>query len=807
MGFDVRYALRMLFRTPLFSSIVVVTVALGIAATTTAFSVVNAVLIEPLPYPEPAQLVYVWEHNLPRARDRNVVSPANFIAWREQASDVFASLAAFGASSATITGGGEPERIGLIQSTSALFPMLGATPLVGRLYVEGEDRDGAPRVAVLGEAFWRSRFGGDRTVVGREIMVNDRAATVIGVMPASFELEVPVAFGFTGTNDMYMPIQIGEQHRTAGGRYLQVLARLAPGITVEAARRQMISLAQRLEAEFPERQTGWSVNVLPMREQIVGDVSRALLVIFGAVSFVLLIACANVANLLLTRATERQQEVAVRAALGAGRRRLARQLIVESVTLAFTGGLVASLLAVWGIGALVALAPDIPRVGEISLDTPVLLFTFATTLLTGLLFGLAPAAHVLRSDLAGWLRGRSGEGGRREARRTRDALVVVEIALSLILLIGAGLLIRSLTRLMDVGVGFDTERVFTGTIDLPGARYPEGPASIAFFEQLVDRVQAIPGVEAASAITFAPLSGPGSATDFRALDRPEPAAGEFPVADIRWVHRDYHRAMGIGLVRGRLFERQDGPGAPVRVVINEAMQRDLWPAEDPIGRRISMEWGDTLVAEIIGVVKDVRHDGPGAAPRAMIYWNHEQFEAFNMMTVVARTSGDPLAVLPSIRAELGALDPTLPIYGVQTMDGLLADALKRARFAAVSLGVFAALALALALIGVYGVMSYVTQRRVREFGVRLALGAEPSRMIALVVKQGMALVAAALAIGAIGALALGRLLRGLLFEVGVADPLTFAGTVALLVVTAFVACWLPARRAGAISPVAAMRAE
>ncbi len=808
MGFDVKYALRMLFKRPLFSAIIVLTVALGIAATTTAFSVVNAVLIEPLPYPSPEQLVYVWEHNLPRAQDRNVVSPANFIAWIERQPGVFSSIAAFGASSATVTGDGEPERIGLVQSTAALFPMLGATPLHGRLYVEGEDRQGAPAVVVLGESFWRRRFGGDPGVVGDEIMLNDRQFTIVGVMPASFQLQVPTSFGFSGATDAWAPIQISEQHRTWSGRYLQVLARLGPGITVQVAQDRMAELAQRLEAEFPERQAGWTVNVLPVRDQIVGDVSLALIVIFGAVLLVLLIACANVANLLLTRATERQQEVAVRAALGAGRRRLARQLVVESVTLAVFGGLTGVLLATWGVSALIALAPDIPRLDGVGLDLPVLGFALGATLFTGLLFGLAPAVHVLRSDIANWLRGRGGEGGRRDARRTRDALVIAEIALSLILLVGAGLLIRSLARLIDVGVGFDTAQLFTGTIDLPGARYADGePPSIQFFEQLVDRVQAIPGVEAASAITFAPLTGPGSATSFRALDRPPPEAGEDPVADIRWVHRDYHRTMDIPLLRGRLFDRQDGPGAPLRVVISEAMQRELWPDADALGRFIEMEWGDTLVAEIIGVVGDVRHNGPGDAPRSMIYWNHEQFEAFNMMTLVVRASGDPLALAPAIRNEIRQLDPTLPMYGLGTMEQLLADALKRARFAAFSLGVFATLALALALIGIYGVMSYVTGRRIQEFGVRLALGADPAQMIRLVVRHGMMLVAIAVAVGTAGALALTRIMQRMLFEVGAGDAPTYMLMASLIALTALAACWVPARRASAVNPIVAMRTE
>jgi predicted permease len=796
----------MLRKRPWFSFVVVLTIGLGIAATTTAFSVVHAVLLEPLPYPEPDELVYVWEHNVVRGRDRNVVSPANYIAWREQAA-VFESIAAFGASSATITGDGDPERIGSMTVTAGFFELLGAVPLRGRLFRAGEDRADAPRVVVLGERFWRRRFGGDPAILGRTITLNDLSAEVVGVVPASFQFDAPGGIGFTGTYDVWVPFPETAEHRTWGGRYMTVIARLAAGLTVPVAQGSMEDLAQRLEQEFPDRQSGWTVNVLPMREQVVGDVSLALLVIFGAVSFVLLIACANVANLMLTRATERHQEVAVRVALGASRGRIVRQLVAESLTLALVGGGLGLLLSAWGIGVLQILNPDIPRLDTVTLNGPVLAFALGITMLTGLLFGLAPISHVIRSNLAVWLRGRSGDGGHREARRVRGTLVVVEIALSLILLIGAGLLGRSLLRLIDAGVGFDTKRLLVATIDLPGARYAEGEPSITFFEDLVERVQNLQGVQSASAITFPPLGGPGSGTSFWANDRPIPPAGDRPVADIRWVHHDYHAVMGIPVVSGRAFDATDGPGAPLRVVISEATQREIWPDENPIGRTLTMPWGEDRVAEVIGVVRDIKHAGPSDVPRSMIYWHHTQFEAFNLMTLVVRTSGDPLSVLPAMRAQTAEIDPTIPLFAVGTMEESLSAALTRARFAAVSLGVFATVALVLALVGIYGVMSYTTGQRINEFGVRLALGADPHDVIRLVLRQGLLLIAIAVGVGVTGALALSRVLQNLVFEVDTLDPLTFVSMVALLALTAIVACWLPARRASAVSPVRAMRVE
>ena len=805
MGLELRYVLRAIVRRPLFSLVVVLTIALGIAATTTTFSVVNGVLLEPLPYPQPERLVSVWEHNIVRSRDRNVVSPANYLAWRDEG--VFEELAAVIAASGTITGDGEPERIGVVTASAPFFPLLGAGTVAGRVYTTAEDADGGERVGVISHGFWQRRFGGDPGVVGRTVQVNQLPLTILGVLEPDFDFEYGAQFSFTGAADLFVPHGFGESARSASGRYLQVLGRLRPDMSLAMARQRMTDVAQRLEAAYPDRNTGWSVNVVALREQTVGDVERALLVIFGAVAFVLLIACANVANLMLTRASERHQEVAVRSALGASRWRITRQTLVESLTLAVLGGTLGLLLAAWAVSGLVALAPDIPRLQNIALNAPVMLFALATTLLAGLLFGMAPALQTLRSDLVTWLRGRAGEGGRREAKRMRAALVISEIALSLMLLIGAGLLIRSLVRMTDVGVGFETRNVLTATIDLPGARYSEFEQVSGFFERLVERVAGLPGVQQASAITWAPLLGGGTGTSFWTNDRPEPRPGEYPVADIRWVNRDYHETLGIRLIQGRLFDATDVASAPLRVVINETMKQEFWPDQSAIGQQISMPWDGTKVAEIVGVVRDIKHNGPRDEPRSMIYWNVAQWMDFDFMTLVVRSAGDPALLAGSIRSSVAALDADLPAYAIRTMDDLLGDALAQTRFVTLTLGMFATLAFVLACIGVYGVMSYVTGRRVQEFGVRMALGADRGVVVRMVVRQGAMLVALALAIGLVGSLLVSRLLENLVFDVGTADPLTFIAMSLLLGTVALFACWLPARRAASINPVRAMRSE
>ncbi len=805
MRTELRQATRFLRRRPAFSGAIVATVALAIAATTLAFAVVNGVLIEPLPYADPDRLAVVWEHNVERERDRNTASPANFLTWRDElrSFDALASMVEF---STTMLGQGDAERIGGVQASAAYFDIVGARPLAGRLYGEEDDTEGAPPVVVLSEGFWRRRFGADPAVLGRSLTVGGAARTVIGVLPERFDFRPDASFGAIGSRDVWVPPQFAPDAREFSGRYLQVIGRLANGVTIHGAREEASALAANLVQAFPDRQTGWGINVVPLERDLVGDARTTILIVFGAVCLVLLIACANVANLLMTRATERQQEMAVRSAMGANYPRLLRQLLLESLVLSLAGGAVGLALTYGGVRWLVAAGPDIPRLDAIGLDPSVAGFALLATLATALLFGLAPALHVAGGDVAGALRDR-GTAGRRGAHRLRGALVVAQVALSLMLLIGAGLLTRSLANRLSVGVGFDVDRLLTAEIQLPGGRYDGEEAQARFFEELVARMATAPGVRNAGAIVFAPLAGLGSSTSFWPTDRPIPAAGEHPVADVRWVHRDFHRTLGIPLLAGRYFDETDRRDAPLRVLINESGARQLWPGEPAVGKRIAMPWEDTLVAEVVGVVGDVRHTGPDAELRSTLYWEHRQERPFSQMTLVIRTEGEPDAIVPALRAAVREMDPELPVYNVRTMTDLFADALSRARFATVCLGAFAFLALVLAAVGIYGVMAYSTQQRAQEIGIRLALGADRPAVTRMVVRQGMVLVAVALALGAAGALGVSRVLRGLVFDVSTTDPPTFVAMAALLGATGLVACWLPARRAGRIDPLETIRAE
>jgi putative ABC transport system permease protein len=807
MQVELRQAIRFLLRRPGFSAVIVLTVALAIAATTIAFAVVDGALLEPLPYPDPERLVVVWEHNLPRNNERNVVSPANYLDWRESAQS-FAGLGSILHTGGTVTGRGDAEHIGFVVASASLLQVLGARPLVGRLYDESDDRSGAEPVVLLTEGYWTRRFGADRSIVGQTITVSGTSRTVIGVLSERSVLKPAFSFSAgTSTMDVWGPPRFGEQARQAGGRYLQVIGRLRPGVTVQQAQGELSAWARRAREQFPARQAGWDVNIQVLRADMVGETRMMLLVIFGAVCFVLLIACANVANLLLTRATARQSEMAVRSALGAGRLRLMRQLLLESLLLAVVGGVAGVGLARFALRALIASSPDIPRADAITLDGSVLGFALLATVATALLFGLAPALHMAGASAAGWLKDRGAAGGRIGARRLRGVLVVAQVSLSLVLLIGAGLLVRSMANRIALGVGFDTARVLTAAVALSGERYEEDEAQSLFFEQLVERVRALPGVAAASAITFAPLTGTGSATSFWVLDRPRPPQGELPVADIRWVHRDYFRTLSIPTLAGQTFTAADAANTPLRVVINESGARILFPGESAVGKRIAMPWGDTLVAEIAGVVGDVRHNGPDAEVRTMLYWEHRQFRSFSNMTLIVRAAGNPTDLIPPTRAVLSEMDANLALYSVRTMPELFSDVLARSRFATIALGLFALLALVLAAIGIYGVISYATQQRFREIGIRMALGADRASVVGMVAMQGLALVGVALVIGAAGAFGLSRLLKGLVFDVSTTDPLTFAVMALLLGVVGFLASWLPARRASGIDPVNAIRAE
>ena len=805
MRSELRMAGRVLWRRPVLSGAIIATVAMAIAATTVAFAVVNGVLLQPLPYREPDRLVAVWERNVSRNSDRNTVSPANFFAWKDELRS-FDRLASFLEVSVAVSGDGEPEQVGAAQVSATYFDMVGAIPLVGRLYTTLEDVDGGPRVGVVSEGYWRRRFGADPGVVGKTITFNGRSLEIIGVLPSRYDFAPRFRFGSTGQRDVWIPPQFDAGARTWGGRYLQVVGRLAPGATIGRAQQEAAALAARLRPLYPERQEGWDIRIVPLHEEVVGDVRRTVLVVFGAVCCVLLVACSNVASLLLTRANERQPEMAVRAALGAGRGRLVRQLLVESALLAGLGGAAGLALASWGLGVLVALAPDLPRLTSIGLDPSVIGFALAAVLATALLFGLAPAVQTSGRQLAGWLTQR-GASGRRQANRMRRALVGAQLALSFVLLVGAGLLIRSLINRLSVSVGFSMDGLLTAELSLIGTRSAAERANR--FEQVVERVAAVPGLERVSAASIVPLSSDAQNTSFALADRPAPPVGQEPVADVRFVQHDYLETMGILLLEGRSLAAEDRADAPVHVLINESGAKVHWPGQSAVGKRIRMEWGDTLDAEVVGVVADVRLGGPDDRPATptTLYWDHRQAGGpFNMVLVV-RTRSAPEVIVPAIRSAVREVDPNLPLFNVRTMRNLLGLRVARARFTTVALGVFAALALILAALGLYGVMASATQQREREIGIRMALGADRPSVVGMVLREGAAVVAPFLVLGAVGAIALSRLLGTLVFGVSPADPLTFAAVALLLGASGFLACWLPARRASRVDPMVAIRAE
>ena len=803
---EIRLATRVLLRRPLLSLAVVLTIGLAIAATTVAYSVVDGVLLEPLPYRDPDGLVVIWETNQDRPGRPNVASPANVIAWREELRSVERIGAVF-ERPVTLTGDGEPEQLGALLASADFFPIVGAEPLVGRFYRPDEDVAGGPSVVVLAEAFWRRRYGADPGIVGRNITLNDGSYEVVGVLPAAFDFQPRYRLGGVGRRDVILPPQFPASARQAGGRFLEAIARLAPGATAAAAQQEASALAGRLRAEFPERMDGWDVSVVPLHRELVGDVQTTILVIFGAVVLVLAIACANVANLLLARTGERQQEMAVRAALGAGRGRLVRQLLLESALLSAAGGAIGLVIARLGIDALVASAPDLPRLDAVGLDAGVIAFALLATVLTAAAFGLAPALSVSGRQLAGWLTQRLGAGGR-STHRLRSALVAAQVMLSFVLLVGAGLLVRSLVNRIGVDLGLDIDHVMTAALTMAGREYRSPEARTALVEQVVERLQRLPGVVAASAGSIVPMSGQGQATSFIALDRPVPPPASQPVADVRWVHHDYHRAFRIPLLAGRYLDETDRRGAPVHVLINATGASRLWPNQSAVGQRIAMVWGDTLFAEIVGVVGDVRLTGPdGPTNGTTLYWDQRQAPMFLDMVLVARTAGPPEAIAGAIRDVVRELDPDLPLYNVRTMRQLFAGAVARARFTTIALASFALLALLLAGLGLYGVMAYLTQQREREIGIRMALGADRPSVMRLVLRQGVRVVAPALGIGMLAALGLSRLLGSLVYGVGVADPITFGGVALLLGGTALAACWVPARRASRIDPVDAIRTD
>lgn len=801
---DARYALRSLRRAPAFTAVSVLTLGIGIAAVVTIFGVIQGVLLRPLPYPEPDRLVRIYGSSTDDSGDLGNVSPIDAMDWREQ-SRTLEDITLLSGSLWALTGAGEAEMVTVNAASVSLFDALRVEPLLGRRFTEDDEASGRHRVALLSYGFWQSRFGGDRSVVGRTLTLQDSPYEVVGVLPASFRDIAPGQFGDAA---VWRPFAFDYQPEARGGHWLQAYARLARGATLAGAQREMRDIMARLEQEYPGTNTGETVTLMTLHDSFASEMKRPLTVLFGAVAFLLLIACANVANLMLARAATRRRELAVRAALGGGRLRITRQLFTESAGIAI-------LAAAIGVGAAWAalrlatsfIGRDITFAGPLGIDVTVLLFAIGVAAFTAVLFGLGPALQAMRGHLQDSLR----DGGRGATTgvagsRIRGALVVAEVALSLVLLVGAGLLARSFQRLTSVDAGFDRQSALTATVSLP-PRY-EGEQQLAFFQQLEGRARALPAVREVGLVNMLPMSNRWSCDSFALGDREPPPEGQEPCAETRTVSPTYFDAFGIPSLRGRTFTDADREGAPLVAVINRRMAEGYWPGGDPIGRRVKWGWygADTPWLEIVGVVGDVKHFGLEDDDRAAIYMPLAQ-GARSRMTLVAGTNGDPAAVASDIRSIVRSMDADLPLLQLETMAQVVSRSVAQPRFRTVLLGVFAGVALLLSLTGLYGVLAFAVAQRTYEFGIRMAIGAARNDVSHMVVRQGLTFVSAGIGIGLPVALLATRALRGLLFETPATDPATFTAIIALLVVVSALASWVPARRATRVDPMIALREE
>jgi putative ABC transport system permease protein len=795
MGRDLSFAFRTLRKSPGFTFTAVLALALGIGANTAIFSVVNAALLKRLPYPQPDHLAMVWEQS-PRTREANVVNPTNFVAWRAR-NRSFERLAALVQFDISLTGDGEPEVISNLAVSDGFFQILGIQPLLGRWFTSREDSPGNDQVAILAESLWRRRYAADPHILGREIEVNRRKFKIVGVMPASFRFPQTTA-------ELWQPLAINTA-RVYGGRYLSTIGRLRDGVTLAASQAEMNAIAAQLQHERPDYDSKWGITVVGLRDQATGDVRTPLLVLLGAVGLVLLIACANVANLLLMRAAGRAREMAIRAAMGASAGRIARQLLTESVLLAVVGGAVGLFLGARILDVLVIALPDTihyANLKTVHLDASVFCFAAVLSLATGILFGLAPAFKAGRADLQTALK-EGGRGVSLSRSWLRHALVVSEVALSMMLLVGAGLLIRSFARLAAVNPGFDARHVLSMQLSVAG--HFNNEKFIQFDREMLDRVRALPGVEAAGTSHFLPLGGMIPATGLWRADRPRPNHGEEPITEVLVVMPGYFAAMSIPLVNGRLFDDRDRPDTPHSVIINQALARQFYPNEDPLGKVLSIQWGDAPY-HIVGVVGDVHQSSLDRRMKAEVFICNVQ-EPNGPVYLVARTHGDPHALARAMQTAIHGIDRDIPISDVKTMDEYVSAAVSAPRFNTILLGGFAALALLLAAVGIFGVISYSVALRTQEIGIRRALGASTGSVLSLVTGQGVRLAALGIAIGLGGALAATRVMQSLLYAISPNDPATFAGGAAVLMLVAIAASCLPARRAARVPPMEALRHE
>jgi putative ABC transport system permease protein len=799
---DVRYSVRLLLRTPGVTLVALLTLTLGIGANTAIFSIVNGVLLKPLAYPQAERLLLIQHALLADRSQLGSGTPGNFYDVQREAR-TFRQLAAFSQATATMTGHGEPERLQGVESVGSVLEVLGAPPALGRVLTEADDRIGAPRVVVISHRLWQRLFDGRGDALGQTIVLAGVPATVIGVMP--------VGFTFPDTEiDFWIPAQLSAALRASRTEfYLTILGRLADGVTPGAARAELDTIMARLRASFPEANGAVALDAQTLGDALVANVSQLIWILMGSVGCVLLIACANLANLLLARATGRGREIAIRQAIGAGRGRIVRQLLVESVVLALVGGAGGILAGTVFLNALVAWLPaGIPRITEAAVDGRVLFFTFAASAITGVFFGLAPALQLARRSPAVVLRDDARTSTGRAPLRT--ILVVAELAIALVLLAGAGLLFRSFLMMQRVDPGFASDRVLTFQVRMEGPAYAKAPARIAFVNRVVERLKTLPGASATAASSYAPIVGRGTGAWFNVIAKPLPAGTTPPGVPYRVVTREYFQTMQIPLQRGRLLDERDGlDGAPA-VVISESVARRFWPAEDPIGSRIYLGAPDNRLfdeATVVGIVKDVQLAGLGGNLTDAVYGLQTLMPWWRAFTFTIRTAGDPAALAPSVRQIVRETDPSLAITGLQAMSDIMRTSIAPARASMLLLVLFAAIAMVMAAVGVFGVMSYSVNLRAREMGIRMALGARPSEVRRMVVADGMKHAIAGVAVGVCGAAWLTRMMSSLLFGVNPGDPLTLATVAALLLVTAALACYIPARRATRVDPLVVLRVE
>lgn len=801
---DLRYyGFRAMRKSPGFAAVAMLTLALGIGANTAIFSVINTVLLKPLPFKDPDQLVIVWETNRQKGQQRDQVSSGNFADWHSQ-NQTFEDSAAYFNWNNNLTGLDYPERLNSALVTGSFFQTLGANAALGRTLQPDDAQTDHDNVAVLSDGLWKRRFGADPEIIGKTITLNRTSIVVVGVMP--FDFQFPEK-----NTDLWLPFTLMPTHlEDRAGKFLKVVARLKSGIDIRQAQVDLDTIAGRLEQNYPATNTGCGVRLNPLQSDEVSEIKPTLLVLLGVVGFVLLIACANVANLFLTRAAARRKEMAVRSALGASRWRLLRQLLTESLLLSLAGGVVGLLLAQIGVPVLTSLAPDdIPRLDQVRVDGSVLGFTFATCILTALLCGLMPSVFASKTDLQDALKesGRGLTGS--SSRRLRHLIVVFEIALSLVLLVGAGLMMSSFVRLQSVAPGFDSESMLTMKMWLPGSKYPHSQQQTEFFQQVIDRVKAVPGVQSISVIQDLPLRRNRMSFEFSVENRDMPPPGEKQSAAYRVIGPDYFQVMKIPLIAGRDFSERDNRRSTPVLIINQTMAHQYWEDEDPIGKRMRFGGDDAPWYEIVGVVGDIKHMGLDEEEGPAIYQPHAQktFDFLRWMTLVVRTDTDPMNLAGTIHAQVQTVDKDQPVYEIAAMKDILSQSVSKPRFAMLLLGLFAFVALLLGAVGIYGVLAFTVTGSTREIGIRMALGASSKEVYRLVLGQGLRLVIAGVGFGLIGAFALTRFLSSLLFDIQATDPLTFASISLLLVVIAMLACYFPARRATKVDPMVALRCE